>query len=230
MDIFLILIICFLVFFMFRSYLRGTIICVLDTVALLISAIIATSFFDQFVYFLYSTSFYSGAKKSISGMMNFNMIMANNTGSTEIVDNTIMLPTVIADFIEKNNTPYVFSNMGVDNYDEFIVDVFMHLIIITLAFAIVFLAAFLVMYILRIMVMPYINVISFGKVDKVISVILGFVKGMLCIFIILALVPLLFTEFNYQNVFEVVCNSPTINYLYNINPILNGLLTGVNIR
>ncbi len=224
MDIFLILIICFIAFCVFRSYLRGTIICILDTVSLLLAAIIATSFFDRVVFILYSTEFYSAAKKSITGMMNFNMIMANDTKNAEIVDNSLVLPKIIADFMAENNVDEVIKNMGINSYDEFVIDVFMHLMLITLAFALVLVGAYLFIYILRIMIMPYINVVSFGTPDKVISMILGIIKGCIHIFIMLALVPLLFTEFNYQEIFEAICNSPVLNYIYNINPILRRLL------
>ncbi len=230
MDIFLILIIIFMAFVAFRSYLRGALISFIDTASLFIATVIATSFFDQFVYFLYTTNFYRDAKKSIAGMMDFNTILANNNSSSEIVGNVFVIPTVIQKFGERNNTPDVYSRIGVNSFDEYITDVFTHIIIITLAFAIVFAIAYVIMYLVRILIIPHLHIIALGKVDKCISIFLGIIKSVIYLFLFVTLIPLLFTEFNYYDIYVSVCNSPILNYLYNLNPILTELLSSVSLQ
>ncbi len=230
MDIFLILIIMFVAFNAFRSYLRGALICIIDTIALLLATILATSFFDQFVYLLYTTDYYKAIKDSVSSMMDYNTIMANNNNTSVIIQNNFVMPRVIQEFVDKNNTVEIYNRIGVKNYDAYITDVFAHLIIVSITFAIVFFIAYVIMYLVKIVAIPRIRVVSLGPVDKYISIGLGVVKSVIFMFLALTFVPLLFTEFNYDKIYSIICNSPILNFLYNLNPIITQLLSDVTLR
>lgn len=228
MDFLLILLIFFMFFCILRSYLRGSIISLMDVIALLISTILGTSLFKIVAHFLYTTSLYLKTRNAIYGMINFNSIMgANDKDLSATFSKDFALPSIISNFIDANNTPQVYNNNGIDNYDEYIVDVFTHIIIVTVAFVMIFLLVYLILNILRIIIMPHIKIVSFGVLDKVIACLLGAIKGCILTFVGLSFIPILFIEFNFQSVYNAICSSSIVMNLYNIDPIIQALLKGI---
>ncbi len=167
---------------------------------------------------MYTTDVYVDARNAIMGMLNYNSILTHD-GTIEKLE----APKVILDFIRE----YSKSSSGTSNYEEILVNMFTHLIIISFSFLLVFAAAYFFAHILRVLIMPHLKVIEFGTTDKVIGVIIGFIKSMLFIFIFIAITPMFLVEFNYETFFGAISDSRVLDFLYSIDPVLKSLLEGI---
>ncbi len=179
---------------------------------------------------LYTTKLYTGASKGFAGMLNFNSIMENSKSQFDsIATADIVVPNIISDFFNKNNTLEVYKNNGIESFDDYIIEVFTHIIIVSVAFLLIFIVAYFIFNLLRIIIMPHINIVSFGIADSIIACILGFVKGVIIIFLGCAFVPVSFIQFNYATIYNMICSSPALLFFYNNNIIIKSLLNGINL-
>lgn len=223
MDFFLMLIIILTLFFIIRTYLRGAIVGIIDVFMLSASTFIAVILHNNLSFFMYTTGIYKNSREAITSMMNYNSIMSNGTEHFEVI------PNVIFNFTKSNIPDVVLENASNSIYEEYLIDILSHLVVATETFLLVFATCYFLLHILRVIIMPAITIVEFGIPDKIISIIIGLIKSILIIFIVLAIIPILLVEFNYENVFNVITNSPILSFFYNIDPIIKSLLNSIYI-
>lgn len=227
MDIFAFFVLAFIAFSMFRAYLRRTFMCLLDIASYFISITIALFVSNPLGHAMYTTKFYTDVKKSISGIVNFNAILASSESSikqkTLFIEN-LNAPSIITDFVVKNNNSVVYEVLGVKSFEEYITAIFMYIIMRTIAFFISFAILYFIIYLIKLSLVPYIDFNNFGLLDSAISVVLGAVKALVVIYLILLFIPALFVQFNYLSLYSVINESVTLSFLYDSNPLLKFFL------
>lgn len=221
MDIFAVIVIFFIAFSMLRGYLRGTFMCLLDLGSFILSIIVAVLASNQLGHKFYTTSFFSDVKKSITGIVNLNAILAtdSNVSRTVFIEN-MKAPDIITNFVLSNNNELTYELLGISTFEEYIVQIFLYIIMRTIAFFIIFLILYFVIYMIKLSVIPYFDFARFGILDVCISVFLGAAKSFIIINLILLFIPALFVQFNYQSIYSVINDSFVLSYLYNENPLL----------
>lgn len=226
MDIYVFIILFIIVFSIFRSYLRGTFMGLLDLLSYFISIGIALVSSNKLGHLFYTTNFYADVQKSITGIVNFNAILS----AESITEKTAFIyelsaPNVINNYILANNNPMTFELLGVSTFEEYVTSVFMYLIMRTIAFFLVFFLVFFIIYLIKLSIIPYMNFTKFGITDSLISIIIGFIKGVTIIYLALLFVPALFAQFNYISLYTAINDSQILTILYNNNPLLNSFLS-----
>lgn len=221
MDIFAVIIIFFIAFSMLRGYLRGTFMCLIDIGSFFVAIFIAVLASNPLGHKFYTTSFFTDVKKSVTGIVNLNAIIAtdSNVNKTIFIEN-MKAPDIITNFVLSNNNTLTYELLGVSDFEEYIVQVFLYIIMRTIAFFLVFFALYFIIYMIKISVVPYFDFAKFGLPDALISVLLGAVKSFIIIHLILLFIPALFVQFNYQSIYSVINDSFVLTYLYNENPLL----------
>lgn len=221
MDIFLIISGIFVMYQVLRCFLRGTIISLIDLLILLISTIIATSLFGRLSFLFYTTDIYTDARKAIVGMLNYNSIINHEGIITEVV-----APDVLMEFIRE----CVAAAPSTQTFEAIIINLLTNLIVVSTAFLMIFIISYFLLYIVKVIVMPQLKIIEFGTPDKIISIFIGIIKSFTIFYLVMAVLPVIFIEFNYEVAYQTLHDSKTLNFLYNSDPIIKSLFNGVYMK
>lgn len=207
----------------FIGYKKGLIKIVLSMISIVVT-LVAVSIFTPIIsdFIKENTSAYEKVCETVEEHFVIEDVI--DSASQQNIIDSLEIPAVIKDFLKDNNTIEKYEELGVQTFNNYIVstiaDVIFNMIVFAISFVIVFIAIRIIFAAINLLSkLPVIN-----EVNKVSGTIVGFVEGVIIVWVLFAFVTMLgSTEFG-KDVFAQINANPVLSFIYSNNLIVKYLL------
>ncbi|MFZ5968252.1 MAG: CvpA family protein [Bacillota bacterium] len=138
----------------------------------------------------------------------------------------LRFPKGLEEFMMKSDMVQEYSDKAMDGIHSYISEVLTKLLIEFMSFLLVLFAALLIVYVLGHLLNSIASLPLLNQANRIAGACLGMMKGLLIIFLILAVITPIATMTDYGIIMEGLEKSMLASYLYDHNPIL-GLIEGI---